>query len=64
MMWQSARSRRQKLQEGDKVICVHRMDEAETAVFKTERDICLRIQIGDIPLKKKGRDRRTRHPLK
>ena len=43
-----------KLQEGDKVICVHRMDEAETAVFKTERDICLRIQIGDIPLKKKG----------
>ena len=43
-----------KLQEGDKVICVHRMDEAETAVFKTEHDICLRIQIGDIPLKKKG----------
>ena len=43
-----------KLQEGDKVICIHRMDEAETAVFKTERDICLRIQIGDIPLKKKG----------
>ena len=43
-----------KLQEGDRLISVHRMDEAETAVFKTANDICLRIQIGDIPLKKKG----------
>ncbi|EET58622.1 putative DNA gyrase, A subunit [Marvinbryantia formatexigens DSM 14469] len=43
-----------KLQEGDRLISVHRMDEAETAVFKTEHDICLRIRIGDIPLKKKG----------
>lgn len=42
-----------KLQEGDKVISVHCMNEAETLVFKTEQGICLRIAIGEIPLQKK-----------
>lgn len=42
-----------KLQEGDKVISVHCMNEAETLVFKTEQGICLRISIGEIPLQKK-----------
>lgn len=42
-----------KLQDGDRVISVHCMNEAETLVFKTEQGICLRIAIGEIPLQKK-----------
>ncbi|MDO4345274.1 MAG: DNA topoisomerase (ATP-hydrolyzing) [Eubacteriales bacterium] len=43
-----------KLQEGDRLLDVHCMDEAETAVFRTKNGICLRIAIGEIPQKKKG----------
>lgn len=43
-----------KLQEGDKVLSIRCMGEAETLVFRTAQGMCLRIPIGDIPQKKKG----------
>ncbi len=43
-----------KLQEGDRLLSVRCMGEAETAVFRTVNGMCLRIPIGEIPLKKKG----------
>ena len=43
-----------KLQEGDRVLSVRCMGEAETLVFRTMQGMCLRILIGDIPQKKKG----------
>jgi len=42
-----------KLQEGDRLLSVQCMGEAETVVFKTQQGICLRIAIGEIPLQKK-----------
>ncbi len=43
-----------RLQDGDKLLSVQCMGEAQTAVFRTAGGMCLRIPIGDIPLKKKG----------
>lgn len=42
-----------RLQEGDRLISVHCMNEAETMVFKTAQGICLRTAISEIPLQKK-----------
>ena len=42
-----------KLADGDKLLSVECMGEAETLVFQTTSGYCLRIAIGDIPLQKK-----------
>ncbi|MDO4523405.1 MAG: DNA topoisomerase (ATP-hydrolyzing) [Eubacteriales bacterium] len=43
-----------KLQEEDRLLSVSCLGEAQTCVFRTAQGMCLRIQIKDIPQKKKG----------